>query len=150
MIFHYNIFDEIKYSVSWYSSFSWAEFGFHFLLNKHHWTVVCTAAPSAPGSAWLEICMQVKLCWLQEFSQWIQLMYFILTNFIHVKVCYLIEVSAIISEDCDAPLESNLSYHNVEVSEISWVPTVFLCIHSVWRTSRGLVSSEQPHWNDWS
>lgn len=57
-------------------------------------------------------------------------MYFILTNFIHIKVCYLIEVSATISEDFEAPLE-NLSYQNVEVSEISWVLTVFLYIHSV-------------------
>lgn len=58
-------------------------------------------------------------------------MFFILINFIHIKICYLIEVSARIREDAEAPLENNLSYHNVEVSEISWVLTVFLYIHSV-------------------
>lgn len=57
--------------------------------------------------------------------------FFILINFIHIKVCYLIEVSATISEGAEAPLKNNLSYHNVEVSEISWVLLVFLCIHSV-------------------
>lgn len=58
-------------------------------------------------------------------------MYFIITYLIHIEVCYLIEVSATISEDSEALLENNLSYHNVEVSEIRWVLTVFLYIHSV-------------------
>lgn len=58
-------------------------------------------------------------------------MYFILTNFTHTKVCYSTEVSATASEDSEAPLEHNLSYHNIEMSEISWVLTVFLYIHSV-------------------
>lgn len=75
-------------------------------------------------------------------------MFFILTNFIHIKVCYLIEDSATISEGAEAPSENNLSYHNVEVSEISWVLTVFLYTHSVCRTSRGPVLSEHSHFND--
>lgn len=43
-------------------------------------------------------------------------MYFILTNYIHMKFCYLIEVSVTISEDSEAPLENNLTYYNVEIS----------------------------------
>lgn len=69
----------------------------------------CT--PSAPGSAWLEICTQVKSCWYQGFSQWIQLgVFFILTDLIHLKVINSV-FHATLSGDCKAPLENNSSCH---------------------------------------